>query len=112
MTNHTYSLTDSHRLRFSRVRSVALAVQAGQSVQDLTGPMRHRAGRMVTTGRGASLDGDVWWCGREVAVEGWGPEGWCSVEDLVRRAFARAPVVMANEAHSALAVSTDNEMTA
>jgi hypothetical protein len=39
-----------------------------------------------------------------VAVEGWGPvEGWCSVEDLVRWAFAHAPVVMANEAHSGLA---------
>jgi hypothetical protein len=37
-------------------------------------------------------------------VEGWGPvEGWCSVEDLVRWAFAHAPVVMANEAHSGLA---------
>ena len=30
-------------------------------------------------------------------------EGWCSVEDLVRWAFAHAPVVMANEAHSGLA---------
>ena len=63
-------------------------------------------------------------------------EGWCPVEDLVRWAFAHAPVVMANEAHSGLArcvrtrevgvrmiqaaheavdalvVSTDNEMTA
>jgi hypothetical protein len=39
-----------------------------------------------------------------VAVEGWGPvEGWCSVEQLVRWAFAHAPVVMANEAHSGLA---------
>ena len=37
-------------------------------------------------------------------MEGWGPvEGWCSVEDLVRWAFAHAPVVMANEAHSGLA---------
>ena len=36
-------------------------------------------------------------------MEGWGPvEGWCSVEDLVRWAFAHAPVVMANEAHSGL----------
>jgi hypothetical protein len=30
-------------------------------------------------------------------------EGWCSVEDLVRWAFAHAPVVMANEAHNGLA---------
>ena len=30
-------------------------------------------------------------------------EGWCPVEDLVRWAFAHAPVVMANEAHSGLA---------
>ncbi len=30
-------------------------------------------------------------------------EGWCSVEDLVRWAFAHAPVMMANEAHSGLA---------
>ena len=30
-------------------------------------------------------------------------EGWCSVEDLFRWAFAHAPVVMANEAHSGLA---------
>jgi hypothetical protein len=29
-------------------------------------------------------------------------EGWCSVEELVQRAFAHAPVVMANEAHSGL----------
>ena len=41
-------------------------------------------------------------------------ERWCSVEDLVRWAFAHAPVMMANEAHSGLArcVSTGNEMTA
>jgi hypothetical protein len=63
-------------------------------------------------------------------------EGWCPVEGLVRRGFAHASVVMANEAHSGLArcvrtrevgvrmiqaaheavdalvVSTDNEMTA
>ena len=30
-------------------------------------------------------------------------EGWCPVEDLVRWAFAHAPVVMANEAHNGLA---------
>ncbi|MGH3162429.1 MAG: hypothetical protein ACRDPF_34380 [Streptosporangiaceae bacterium] len=30
-------------------------------------------------------------------------EGWCPVEDLVRWAFAHAPVVMAYEAHSGLA---------
>ena len=30
-------------------------------------------------------------------------EGWCSVEELVRWAFAHAPVVMANEAHDGLA---------
>ena len=29
-------------------------------------------------------------------------DGWCSVEDLTRYAFARARVVMANEAHSGL----------
>lgn len=46
-------------------------------------------------------------------MEGWGPvEGWCPVEDLVRWGFAHAPVVMANEAHNGLVVSTDNEMTA
>ena len=37
-------------------------------------------------------------------------ERWCSVEDLVRWAFAHAPVMMANEA--ARCVSTGNEMTA
>jgi hypothetical protein len=30
-------------------------------------------------------------------------DGWCSVEELTRWGFARAPVVMANEAHSGLA---------
>jgi hypothetical protein len=30
-------------------------------------------------------------------------EGWCPVEGLVRRGFAHASVVMANEAHSGLA---------
>ena len=30
-------------------------------------------------------------------------EGWCSVEELVRLGFGRAPVVMANEAHNGLA---------
>ena len=29
-------------------------------------------------------------------------EGWCSVEELVQYGFARAPVVMANEAHNGL----------
>jgi hypothetical protein len=33
------------------------------------------------------------------------PDGWCSVEDLTRYAFAQARVVMANEAHSGLARS-------
>ena len=39
-------------------------------------------------------------------------EGWRPVEDLVRWGFGHGRVVMANEAHSALAVSTENEMTA
>jgi hypothetical protein len=30
-------------------------------------------------------------------------DGWCSAEELTRRGFARAPVVMASEAHSGLA---------
>jgi hypothetical protein len=33
-------------------------------------------------------------------------EGWCSVEELVQWGFARAPVVMANEAHNGLARCT------
>jgi hypothetical protein len=51
----------------------------------------------LTIRRGGD-NGGVWWCGREVAVEGWGPvKGWCPVEDLARWGFAHAPVVMANE---------------
>jgi hypothetical protein len=30
-------------------------------------------------------------------------DGWCSVEDLTRRAFGQTPVVMANEAHNGMA---------
>jgi hypothetical protein len=29
-------------------------------------------------------------------------DGWCSVEELTQWGFARAPVLMANEAHSGL----------
>jgi hypothetical protein len=40
-----------------------------------------------------------------VAVQGWHP-----VEDIVQCGFGRAPVVMANEAHSGL-VSTGSALT-